>query len=110
MTGRTKAGHDRKIEKPCALFVRWLLNEIEVIPQSGLSVSAAVQRVRQLPKQQMPERWDRISKIKDRDFSQMRIAIEIENSTLKHVDGVHRLLAYRLFDKHQDLCAYVAGL
>jgi hypothetical protein len=83
---------------------------IEVIPQSGLSVSAAVQRVRWLPKEQMPKCWDRISKIKDRDFSQMRICLASEEGVLKHVDGVHRLLAYGLFNKNEELSAYVAGL
>lgn len=83
---------------------------IEVIPRSGLSVSAAVQRLQLLPKEQMTECWERISKIANRDFSQMHIALQIENGILKHVDGFHRLLAYGLSKKDQDLSAYVAGL
>jgi len=82
---------------------------LEVIPQSGLSVSAAVQRLKQLPKDQMPDCWERINKQKERDFSQMHIALESDNGILKHVDGVHRLLAYVLFDKDQEVPAYVAG-
>jgi len=83
---------------------------IEVIPRFGLPVSAAVHRVRQLPKQQMLKCWERIISIKDRDFSQMHLALQLENGTLTHVDGVHRLLAYGLFDKNQDLLTYVARL
>ena len=83
---------------------------IAVIPQSGLSVHAAVQRLQQLPKEQMPECWERISKIKNRDFSQMHLALQIENGVLTHVDGVHRLLSYGLFKMDQDVLAYVAGL
>ncbi len=83
---------------------------IEVIPPSGLSVFAAVQRLKQLPKDQMPECWGRISAQKDRDFSRMHIALESMNDILKHVDGVHRLLAYRLFEKDLEVPAYVAGL
>jgi hypothetical protein len=81
---------------------------IAVIPQTGLSVSAAVQRLRQLPKDQMPECWDRISKLKERDFSQTHLCLGSQNGTLTHVDGVHRLLAYVLFEKDQKVPAYVA--
>ena len=49
-------------------------------------------------------------RIKDRDFSQMHIALEIEDGILKHVDGVHQLLAYVLFEKTQEIRAYVAGV
>jgi|ERR1035437_3722689 hypothetical protein len=83
---------------------------IEVIPASGLSVYEAVQRLKQLPKDRIPDCWERICEIKDRDFSQMHIALEIENGILKHVDGVHRLLAYVLFEKNQEVRAYVAGV
>jgi Family of unknown function (DUF6309) len=82
---------------------------IEVIPPSGLSVSEAVQRLKQLPKDLVPDCWERICGIKERDFSKMHIALEIENGILKHVDGVHRLLAYMLFEKNQEVPAYVAG-
>lgn len=83
---------------------------IEVIPPSGLSVLAAVRRLKELSKQQMPECWERISKIGQRDFSLMRVALQFEKGALKHVDGVHRLLAYGLFGGDQELSAYVAGL
>ena len=88
----------------------WHNHPIEVIPRSGLSVSAAAGRVRQLPKEQMPNCWERISKIKDRDFSQMHLALQVENGILTHVDCLHRLLAYGLFVKNEDVLAYVAGL
>ena len=86
---------------------------IAVIPESGLSVYDAAQRLQQLPKDQMPDCWERIIKIKDRDFSKMHLALQIENSVLTHVDGVHRLLSYGLFkmdQNTQEVLAYVAGL
>ena len=83
---------------------------IAVIPQPGLPVYAAVQRVQQLPKDQMPECWERIIKIKNRDFSKMHLALQAENGVLAHVDGVHRLLSYGLFKMKQDMLAYVAAL
>jgi len=82
---------------------------IEVIPPSGLSVSDAAQRLKSLPKDQMSNCWKRICGINERDFSQMHLALEIENSMLKHVDGVHRLLSYVYFQKGDTVHAYVAG-
>jgi hypothetical protein len=90
------------------VMLPWHRHDLEVIPWSGLSVPAAVQRLKQLPKEQMPKCWKRISGIGRRDFSQMHIALEIENGVLKHVDGVHRLLAYGLFEKDHDVLAYIA--
>jgi hypothetical protein len=93
-----------------SVMLPWHRHGLEVIPESGLSVSAAVERLKQLRKDQMPKCWERISGLGERDFSQMHIALEIENGVLKHVDGVHRLLAYGLFEKDHDVPAYVAGL
>jgi hypothetical protein len=83
---------------------------IEVIPQSGLSVAAPVQRLRKLPKDQMPKCWERIDKIMNRDFSKMHIAVQMDNDILTHVDGLHRLLAYGLVKHDQDILAYIAGV
>jgi hypothetical protein len=83
---------------------------IEVIPRTGLSVSAAAQRLQQIPKDQIPKCWENICSHKERDFSQTHICLESENSIFKHVDGVHRLLAYVLFEKDQEVPAYVAGV
>ncbi len=80
----------------------------EVIPPLGLSVSAAVERLKQLPKEQMRDCWKRISELGQRDFSQMHIALGREDGSLKHVDGVHRLLAYGLFGKNHEVLTYVA--
>src|SRR5437867_4388055 len=44
---------------------------IEVIPQSGLSVYAAVERLKHLPKDQMTDCWGRITGFGERDSSQM---------------------------------------
>jgi hypothetical protein len=82
---------------------------IEVIPPSGLSVSKAAQRLKALPKDQMPNCWQRICGISERDFSQMHLALKIENGVLKHVDGVHRLLSYTYFQKDDRVQAYVVG-
>jgi hypothetical protein len=73
-------------------------------------VSAAVGRLRQLPKNQLSECWERISAWKERNFSQTHICLESEDGILKHVDGVHRLLAYALFERDQEVPAFVAGL
>jgi hypothetical protein len=83
---------------------------IEVIPAPGLTVCEAAQKLKHLPKGQIPDCWERILGIKERDFSQMHIALEVENRILKHVDGVHRLLAFALFEKDQEVLAYVAGV
>jgi hypothetical protein len=53
---------------------------------------------------------ERDSKIKDRDFSKMRLALQIENGILSHVDGLHPLLSYGLFKMDQGALAYLAGL
>jgi hypothetical protein len=82
---------------------------ITVVPPSGLSVFDAVQRFKQIPKDQIPECWKRISAIETLDFSKMHIALQMEGNILKHVDGVHRLLAYSLFDKDDEVSAYVAA-
>jgi len=83
---------------------------IEVIPPSGSSVADAARRLKCLPKEQMQNCWQRICGINDRDFSQMHLALEFENGILKHVDGVHRLLAYEHFQKEEPVLAYVAGV
>src|SRR5258707_635251 len=44
---------------------------IEVVPASGLSVYEAVQKLKPLTKSQIPDCWERICGIKERDFSQM---------------------------------------
>jgi len=80
-----------------------------VVPASGLSVYEAVQKLKPLTKSQIPDCWERICGIKERDFSQMYLALENVNAILKHVDGVHRLLACVLFEKDQELHAYVAA-
>jgi len=86
----------------------WHKHGFEVIPQSGLSVSTAVQRLKQLPKDQMPKCWIRITSHENRDYSQTHVCLALEHGVLKHVDGVHRLLAYVLFEKDQEVPAYVA--
>jgi hypothetical protein len=79
----------------------------ELIPDSGLSVAAAALRVPQF-RDLNPECWERISAQENRDFSQTHICLALENGVLKHVDGVHRLLAYVLFEKDTDVPTYVA--
>lgn len=79
-----------------------------LVPDSGLSVAAAALRVPQL-RDLNPDCWKRISAQKGRDFSQMHVCLALENGVLKHVDGLHRLLAYVLFERDQEVPAYLAG-
>jgi Family of unknown function (DUF6309) len=78
----------------------------EVVPENGLTVSAASERVRGLTKE-TGTCWDNIASHKDRDFSQTHIFLEAENGILKHLDGLHRLLAWKLFKKQEEPMAYV---
>jgi hypothetical protein len=79
-----------------------------LIPDSGLSVAAAALRVPQF-RELNPKCWKRIIAQKDCDFSQMHVCLALENGVLKHVDGLHRLLAYVIFEKDADVPAYIAN-
>src|SRR6266404_6634788 len=79
---------------------------VELIPESGLTVSAAAVKVRGLTGE-TGACWENIASHKDRDFSQTHIFLEIENRTLKHLDGLHRLLAWVLFEKQEELPTYI---
>ncbi len=83
---------------------------IELVPDSGLAVSAAAEVLRSLPsKQSMLECWENICSHRERDFVQSHIFLESVDGCLKHLDGLHRLLAWVLFERKGDVAAFVAG-
>ena len=83
---------------------------IELIPHPGLAVSAAVERLRMLLHQNEIEPClKNISSHKGRDFSETHVFLKFEDGRLKHLDGLHRLLAWVFFEKNDDVPAYVAG-
>ena len=80
-----------------------------LISEPWLAVSSAGARVRERTGE-TGECWDNIHSHKDRDFSQIHIFLKWQDGVLKHLDGLHRLLAYAVFDKADEVHAYVAGL
>lgn len=84
-------------------------HDIPVVPKGGLSVSAAVQRLQQLPRDQTFKCWKRIDAQNERDYTNSHICLKWENGVLHHVDGFHRMLAYVLFGKTEMVSAFVAG-
>jgi hypothetical protein len=83
-------------------------NPSPLIPESWLAVSAVSARVKELTRE-TGECWDNIQSHKNRDFSQTHIFLKWQDRVLKHVDGLHRLVAYAMFDKKDEVLAYVAG-
>ncbi|HEX3742206.1 MAG TPA: DUF6309 family protein [Terriglobales bacterium] len=85
-------------------------HDIDVVPKGQLlSVSAALQRLQQLPKEKTLKCWDRINAQQNRDYTKSHICLKWENGVLHHVDGFHRMLAYVLFEKAEIVSAFVAG-
>jgi hypothetical protein len=82
---------------------------VKLIPEGGLTVSAAAATVRATTGE-TGECWNNIAFQKGRDFSQTHIFLKTENGGLSHLDGLHRLLAWALFDKQVELHAYVVQL
>jgi hypothetical protein len=80
-----------------------------VIPKSGLAVSAAAERIKDRTRE-TGECWENILSHKDRDFSRTHIFLRYENGGLRHLDGLHRLLAWVIFEKKEEPPAYVAGV
>jgi len=52
---------------------------------------------------------ENISSHKTRDVSRSHVFLKFEDGCLKHLDGLHRLLAWTLFEKDDEVPAYVAG-
>ena len=84
-------------------------NQDELIPKPGLTVSAAAARVREVT-HEAGLCWDNIHSHKNLDFSQTHIFLKSETNGLKHLDGLHRLLAWVVFDKKEQVPAYIAGV
>jgi hypothetical protein len=80
---------------------------VELVPESGLTVLAAAATARAVTGE-TGECWNNIAFQKSRDFSQTHIFLKTENGGLSHLDGLHRLLAWVIFEKQEELHAYVA--
>lgn len=79
-----------------------------LIPETGLTVSAAAERIKALT-HETGKCWENICSHKDRNPSEMHIFLRFENGGLRHLDGLHRLLAWVNFKRKEELPAYVAG-
>jgi hypothetical protein len=79
---------------------------VELIPESGLAVAVAAEKTKGRTAE-TGECWNNIASHRNRDFSQLHIFLKAENGGLKHLDGLHRLLAWVIFDKQVELQAYV---
>jgi len=79
-----------------------------LIPQPGMLVSAAAERVRGSTRE-TGICWENIQSHKDRDFSQVHIFLQYQNGGFMNLDGLHRLLAWVIFEKAAEIPAYVLG-
>lgn len=84
-------------------------NANALIPKPGLTVSAAAGRVKDTT-QETGCCWKNILFHKDRDFSQVHIFLQYQNGGFMNLDGLHRLLAWVIFEKTEKIPAYVIGL
>jgi hypothetical protein len=84
-------------------------NPNALIPKPGLTMQAAVARVKGVTRE-MGSCWDNINSHKDRDFSEVHIFLQYENEGLLNLDGLHRLLAWGVFEKKTEIAAYVIGM
>lgn len=80
-----------------------------LIPKPGLTVSAAAARVKEVT-QETGLCWRNINSHKDRDFSQLHIFLQRGNGVFANLDGLHRLLAWAIFEKKDDIHAYIVSL
>jgi hypothetical protein len=79
-----------------------------LIPKPGMTVSAAAARVKDIT-QETGLCWENIHSHKDRDFSQLHIFLQYQNGVFLNLDGLHRLLAWAVFEKKKEIRAYVLG-
>jgi hypothetical protein len=80
-----------------------------LIQNLGMTVSEAAARVPEIT-EQAGECWENIESHKDRDFSQVHIFLQYQNDGFLNLDGLHRLLAWVIFEKKEEIAAYVAGV
>jgi hypothetical protein len=83
--------------------------QITLIPAHGLDIAAAAVKIKNSTRE-TGECWDNIYSHKDRDFFQTRVFLEFRDGRFWHIDGLHRLLAWVIFEKTDEIHAYVAGL
>jgi Family of unknown function (DUF6309) len=79
-----------------------------LIPKPGMTVSAGAARVKDVTQETGPC-WDNIHSHKERDFSQVHIFLRYQNGGFMNLDGLHRLLAWAVFEKTEEIPAYVVG-
>jgi hypothetical protein len=84
-------------------------NPAVLIPEPGMPVSAAAERVSVIT-QETGICWENIHFHKGRDFSQAHIFLQHQNGGFMNLDGLHRLLAWVIFEKKDEIRAYVLGL
>jgi hypothetical protein len=80
-----------------------------IVPKEGMAVSAAAGRVKDITREAGPC-WENIRSHKDRDFSQVHVFLQHQDHGFMNLDGLHRLLAWAVFEKTEALHAYVIGL
>jgi hypothetical protein len=80
-----------------------------LIPKPGMTVAAAAGRVRDIT-QETGLCWDNISFHKGRDFSLVHVFLQRQNGGLLNLDGLHRLLAWELVGKEENVAAYIVGM
>jgi hypothetical protein len=56
-----------------------------------------------------PESVGKIYIPKNRDFSQVHIFLQYHKGGYMNLDGLHRLLAWAVFEKTEEIPAYVLG-
>ena len=84
-------------------------NPNALIPKAGMTVSAAALGVRDIT-QEIGLCWENIHSHKDREFSQLHIFLQYQDGGLMNLDGLHRLLAWVIFEKSEDIPGYAVGL
>lgn len=83
--------------------------QITLIPQMGFDVAEAAVTIKDSTRE-TGECWENIQAHKDRDFSQTCVFLKFRDGRLWHIDGLHRLLAWVIFKKTEEINAYVVGL
>jgi hypothetical protein len=79
--------------------------------ENGIPVSVAAKRFKQAVLSNEPaECLDRIRSQEKRDFSRTCLFLQFQDNTLRHVDGLHRLLAYAIYGHTVQIPAFVVGL
>jgi hypothetical protein len=81
---------------------------VVVIPPPGMAVASAAGRVRGVTQEAGPC-WENIRSHQDRDFSKAHIFLRYQAGRFMNLDGLHRLLAWAVFERTEEIPAYVVG-